>query len=161
MKMKKLILILAVFTLFACNKSNEMGKQSDLYEFLEFSVVNSQNEDLLDTSIANHLKASDIKLFYQIDGEIVEVYNADMQFPRNFLIFKHENEYRIRVFLNYTESSDKPVTYIQWNENDTDTIEVVYNRTPNSLRQNEIWLNGELVWELGDNTIDPYFILVK
>lgn len=161
MKMKKIILILAVFALFACNKSNEMEEQYNLYAGLEFSVVNSQNEDLLDTTNANHLKASEIKLFYQIDGEIVEVFDADMQFPRGFMIFKHENEYRIGVSLNHTESSDKPVTYIQWNENDTDTIEVVYNRTPNSVVQNKIWLNGELVWELGDNTIDPYFILVK
>jgi hypothetical protein len=159
--MKKILIVLAVFALFACNKSNDMEEQFNLYAGLEFSVINSQNEDLLDTATANHIKASDIKLFYQINGEMKEVFDANMQNPRNFTIFKHENEYRIGVSLNHTETSDRPVTYIQWNENDTDTIEVIFNRTSNAVIQNKIWLNGNLIWELGDNTIDPYFILTK
>ncbi|HEY9114927.1 MAG TPA: hypothetical protein VIN10_09500 [Bacteroidales bacterium] len=159
--MKKLIAIFAVITLFACNKTNDPADYFNLYAGCEFSVFNTQNEDLLDTTSANHLKASEIKLFYQIDGENNLVFNADMQFPKGFHIFKHENEYRIGIWLNHTETTDKPVTYIQWNENDTDTIEVIYNRTPNSIVQNKIWLNGVLVWELGENTIDPYFALIK
>jgi hypothetical protein len=159
--MKKIIIVLAVFTLFSCNKSNEVEEQFNIYAGIEFSVFNSQNEDLLDTATANHIEASEIKLFYQVDGEIKEVFDANMQNPRNFMIYKHENEYRIGVSLNHTETSDKPVTYIQWNENDTDTIEVIFNRTPNAIIQDRIWLNGNLIWELGDNTIDPYFVLIK
>ena len=102
-----------------------------------------------------------IKLFYVIDGETQEVYDSNLDNPRNFRIYKHENEYRIGISPNYSKTEEKPVTYIQWNENDTDTIEVVYERTQNATVQNKIWLNGEQIWELGDNTIDPFFILVK
>ncbi|MGY0407599.1 MAG: hypothetical protein ACWIPJ_04490, partial [Polaribacter sp.] len=61
----------------------------------------------------------------------------------------------------YTETSSKPVTYIQWNDIDTDTIAITCNRTKNSVQQNKIWLNAKQVWELGNNTIDPYFKLIK
>jgi hypothetical protein len=160
--MKKILIVLTVFIpLFSCNKSNEVKEQYIIQAALEFSVFNSQNKDLLDTVTANHIEESEIKLFYQVDGEIKLAYDADLQFPRHFYIYKHENEYRICVGLNDTETSDRPVTYIQWNENDTDTIEVIFDRTSNGIIQKKIWLNRNLIWEQGDNTVDPYFILTK
>jgi len=159
--MKNLLIILIATVLFACSKSNEMEDQYNLNVGLEFSVLNSQNEDLLNPITPNHLDITKIKLFYVINGEKQEVNNPNMDYPRNFRIFKHENEYRIAVFLNHTETSEKPITYIQWSDNDIDTIEVAIKRTQNSILQDEIWLNGIHVWERGDNTIDPYFVLIK
>lgn len=159
--MKKSILILAATMLFACSKSNEIEEQQyNLEVGLEFSVFNSQNEDLLNPENPNHLDVADIKLFYVINGEKQEVYDPNLDSPRNFRIFKHENEYRIGVSLNH-ETSGKTMTYLQWNESDVDTIEATIKKTQNSLYSDEIWLNGIHIWERGDNTIDPYFILVK
>lgn len=160
--MKNLMIILMVTTLLACDDSNDSEKDNfNLYAGLEFSVFNSENEDLLNPENANHLDVDNIRLFYVINGQQEEVYDPNLTYPRNFTIFEHENEYRIGVSLNTSETSDKPITYIQWNDQDTDTIEVVYKRTPNAIIQDTIWLNGEQVWELGDNTIDPYFKLIK
>jgi hypothetical protein len=158
--MKNTLIILIVITFFACDKSKEPVDGFYLYAGLEFSVLNSQNEDLLDPENPNHLDVAKIKLFYVIDGETQEVYDADMDSPRNYRVFKHENEYRIAVFLNCSETSDKPITYIQWNNSDTDTIEAVYKRYHNSVLQNKLWLNGEQIWELGDD-VAPYFVLIK
>lgn len=156
--------ILILLAIFSCSKDNEPEEQYNGFNFdagMEFSVYNSQNEDLLNPENQSHLDSANIKLFYVINGEKKEVYNPNLDSPRNFMIYKHENDYRIRVFLNHSETSYKPITYIQWNDSDTDTIEVSYQRTQNATLQNKIWLNGEQIWERGDNTIDPYFVLTK
>jgi hypothetical protein len=38
-------------------------------------------------------------------------------------------------------------------------IEVTFKQTQNSIRHDEIWLNGIHVWEMRDGTIDPYIVL--
>lgn len=159
--MKKILIILTITTFIACNKSNDIVDAFYLGAGLEFSISNINNEDLLNPENPNHLDIESIRIFYVVNGEKVNVYNPNLTHPRNFLVFKHENEYRIGITLNHTETSEKPITYIQWNETDTDTVEVVYNRTSSSIMQNIIWLNGEQVWEIGNNTVDPYFKLIK
>jgi hypothetical protein len=158
--MKKLIIYIAVFSFFACSKSDEMNLQFYLDRSFEFSIFSSQNEDLLDPATTNHYEATEIKLFYKVDGEMIEVYDSNMEFSRNFLIYKHENEYRIRVFLNDTSISEKPVTYIKWNNNDTDTIEAIFERNEHLLRKRKVWLNGLEIW---DWTTDEngYYRLIK
>ena len=89
-----------------------------------------------------------------------EVYDSNMGYPRNFMIYQHENEYRIRVFMNDTETSDKPITYIQWNINDTDTIEAVYERPGNSVLKRKVWLNEIEIWDWLTNE-NEYYKLIK
>ena len=158
--MKKIVLIVAVIALFGCNKSNEINDQFNLDNGIEFSVFNSIDEDLLDTSMPNHYEVNGIKLFYKVNGKTNEVYNSEMDNPRNYKIYKHENEYRIRVFMNNTETSEKPVTYIQWNNNDTDTIEVSYERTGNAILKRKVWLNGKQIWDRALNK-EEYYQLIK
>lgn len=159
-----IILTVATFSFLACSKSDEsdeMDEQFNIDAKLEFSVFNTQIEDLLNPENPNHLNTSNIKILYVINDEIQEVYDPNTDNPRNFMLYKHESEYRIKIFLNHSETADKPITYIQWNDSDTDTIEVSYQRTQNAILQNIIWLNGEQIWERGNNTVDPYFVLTK
>lgn len=146
-----------------CNNSDDSDsmQQFNLYAGLEFSVHNSENEDLLNPENPDGLDIDAIRLFYLVDGKTVEVYDSNMDYPRNFRIYQHQDEYRIGISLNHTETEQKPVTYIQWNESDRDTIEVTYDRTQDALLQNRIWLNGQQIWERGDNSVDPYFVLEK
>lgn len=161
--MKKLFVTLTITTLFACNTTNEMeGQDHSIFDNgIEFSISNSEQGDLLDPANPNHLDTNNIKVFYLIDGKKQQVYMPNLDYPKSFNIFKHEKEYRIVIFLNTTKTADKPITYVQWNDNDTNTIEVTYDRPGNSIIQNKIWLNGELVWERGDNTTAPYVKLTK
>jgi len=160
--MKSSIVVLLVITLFGCNKSNEDGVSGNVVNNgIEFSVFNSQNEDLLDPATANHLSASEIKLFYEIDGKIVEIYNPNYDQPRNYLIFKHEYEYRIGINLNDTK--DTTINYIQWNNNDTDTIRAAYELINNKIAYlNKVWLNGKQIWKFGENGRDyGYYTIIK
>ena len=158
---KNFIVLIAVVSLFACSKSDEMSPGgSDLNAFFDFSVFNSQNIDLLDPATPDHYKEEEIKLFYEVDGEIIEVYDPNMGAPRNFSIYKHENEYRIKVYLNHTETSEKPITYIQWNDTDTDTIEATFKRNRYYIEVSQVWLNELEIW---DSTMvdNQYFKLIK
>ncbi len=165
--MKKLFLISVIITAISCNKAEVTEESvpynsSYIYAMVEFSILNDKNEDLLDPENPDHLDEKDINLYYLIDGEKQQVYDPMMDNPENFKIFKYSNGYRIRIFLNFTETAEKPVTYIKWNENDTDTIEAIYERYDNGgIVQQDIWLNDKHIWEIGDHTVDPYFILTK
>ena len=70
-----------------------------------------------------------------------------MDYPRNFMLYKADNENRIRISMNHSETSEKPITYIQWNNSDTDTIEVVYERINKSIFKRKVWLNGQEIWD--------------
>ena len=160
--MKKLILFLAIASLFACNKSDDLSPAVYLDYSFEFLVFNSQNVDLLNPATPNHYESDDIKLFYETDGEVLEVYNPLMDYPRNFLVFEHENEYRIRVFLNDSNASDETITHIQWNDDDTDIVKATFKRTKNTVRVNKVWLNDIEIWDLlTDGDDNQYFKLTK
>tara|TARA_R110001583_G_scaffold21469_2_gene81553 strand:+ start:7015 stop:7494 length:480 start_codon:yes stop_codon:yes gene_type:complete len=159
--MRYLLIILTATLLFSCDKSDEPIKGIIVDTAIEFSVSNSQNVDLLNPENPNHIDAEGIKLFYVIDGETKEVYDQNMDAPRNFHVYKHENGHRIRVFLNDSETSDKPITYIQWSDIDTDTIEAIFKRPTNGIFVEKVWLNGDPIWERGDNTIDAKLVLTK
>ena len=159
--MKNLLFFISFLTLVSCDNSETPESAFNLDTAIEFSVFNSSNEDLLDPANPQSIEISKIKLFYLVDGEKKEVYNQNLSSPRNFRVFKHEHEYRIGINLNDTHASEKPVTYIQWNNTDTDTLEVVYSRTNKSVIKSKVWLNGTQIWERGNNTIDAYKKLIK
>jgi len=155
--MKKILVLLAIFSFFGCNKTTENSTVLDVG--FEFSVFNTQNEDLLDPATNNYYDEKEIKLFYEVDGEVKEVFLADMDYPRNFLVYKHANEYRIRVFMNHTETSEKPLTYIKWNDSDTDTIEATFERSRNDPKKRKVWLNGAEIWDWTQNEEEYYKML--
>ena len=146
--------------IIGCSKEKENEDAFNLDVGVEFSIVNLDGEDILNPNHPNSLKESDIKLFYLIDGVKEEVYNGNYDYPRNFMLYEHQNEFRIRIFQNYSDKEDKPITYIQWNDVDTDTLETTYERTSNAVIQRKIWLNGNLLWE-PNSGIEPFFVLTK
>jgi len=152
--MKKLTIFLMVIVLFGCNKSDDV-KPSEPWNVdngIEFSVFNADNEDLLDPSTANHLTASEIKLFYVVDGKVEEVFG-------NYRIYQHEHEYRIAMGLNF--SADTCITYVQWVPNIRDTLKAAYVvRNENAVIESKIWLNGIQIWELSEGG-GPYYKLIK
>ncbi|MFD2034013.1 hypothetical protein ACFSKL_04380 [Belliella marina] len=161
--MKNLLIVIAISTFFSCSNTDEIDELNfTLIAGLEFSIFNAQNEDLLNPGNPNHLNTDDIRLFYVINGESQEFFKGNLDNPRGYLIGEHEGIYRIGIYLNHAETEDRPITYIQWNNNiETDTIEVSYRKIQHAVIQETIWLNGEQIWEIGDNTSDPYFVLEK
>jgi hypothetical protein len=160
--MKKILTFFAITTFFSCESQDRNGISSYNYNtIVSFSVFNAKGEDLLDSNSPNHLDVSKIKLFYVVDGVSKEFFNANLDNARNFKIFKHEKEYRINVVMNDEDKSEKTITYIQWNEKNTDTIETTFFRSKTSIYPKDVWLNGKLVsggTKPGDS---PYVKLTK
>ncbi len=157
--MKSIILTLLIMaSILGCNSDDE--QQFNLDVGIEFSIKNSEGIDLLNPNNSESLNESEIKLFYLINGNVEEVFDPNMDSPRNFLIYKHESEYRIGISQNYSETEEFPITYIQWNNQDTDTLKCEYARTNRSIRQQKIWLNDELIWDASTNT-EPFYEIIK
>ncbi|WP_086478479.1 MULTISPECIES: hypothetical protein [Arenibacter] len=159
--MKYLISFLIIPLLYSC--SSDDGKEQFVYDVsVEFSVKDSEGNDLLNPENSNSFDESEIKLFYLINGEVNEVYDGNMDHPRNFVINEYPpaSEYRIGVFLNYSETEEQPTTYIKWNETDTDTLKCEVYRTNSLTKITKLWLNDEQIWTSSDGTV-PYFEILK
>ena len=154
--MKKAILFL---TMISCQNTEDESSYDYIGAGVEFSLINDKGEDLLDPNNSNAIDTSTINVYYIKDGVKTRYYQSHLTYSRGFRVFKHENEYRIVIYTDY--SSDKDTTIVEWSENDVDTIEIQYRKTASTVLNDKIWLNGEFVWEIGDNTVDPFFVLTK
>jgi len=130
----------------SCNKDEEKELVSFYHSTsFEVSIKNNAGEDLLDPNNPNSYNENEIKIFYLINGEMEEVYDALMDSPRNFFIFKSESEYKLRLFLDY--STDFTTTYIKWNESEMDTIQAEIFKTEGLTAYSKAWYNNEIVCE--------------
>ncbi|TRZ42479.1 hypothetical protein [Robertkochia solimangrovi] len=158
--MMKNIFILMLLALSSCSNSDENQDNFVLDTMIEFEVRDNQGNDMLDPENSNSYDESQIKLLYLNNGKYVEFYDSSLDHPKNFLIYKHANNYRIRVFINNDINEDKPETIIQWSENEKDTIRVEIARTNRSELIKSIWMNEEYIWDESYKT-EPFFILEK
>lgn len=154
------LIILAVFVSCSKNNDDEPQNQYSINRGVEISLKNSNGEDLLDPNNPNGYKAEEIKLYYLINGEKQEVFDPNMDNPRNFLIYNHDSEYRIGISLNDTDSDTRPITYVEWNEIETDTLQAAFFKNENTIQVIKTWFNGELKWD-GSNGQDNFFTIVK
>lgn len=154
--MKNIIFVyLITFMLFSCGTDEVNGL--DIFDTdLEINVTNTKGEDLLDPKNTNSFDQSKIKIFYLIDGKLVEVYDGSKQSPRNFYVAQQEGHYVLTVFLNHSESDKFPETHIQWSENNIDIIKGEFTRTKNAVIKKTIWFNGVQVTDY-----EPYLKIVK
>lgn len=161
MKTKHLmtLLVLALF-LFSCDSESRNEEQMNLDVDVEFSIADTNGNDLLNPENENSYNHEAIKLFYKTDGVYQEFYDGNLDLPRNINIYQHTDTYRATIFLNHSASEEQPETLIQWNENNADTIKCEIYRTSSVERIDKVWLNNQLVWDSTNNTA-PYFELTK
>ena len=164
--MKNLFLILAITFLFVgCKDSEDRIPEQDAFIYrlhADFSIVNSKNADLLNPETPGHLNIADFRVYYLINGEKKLFYKPDYDYPYGYLYNDElrEGKTSVRIFFNSSETEDRPITYVQWSNQDTDTIQVEYERTINGVIQKNIWLNGEHIWDRKDDKLE-YFTLTK
>lgn len=158
-----IVIFMSFITTIGCNSDDSSDENAAVVDTaIEFSLKNNEGEDLLNPENPNAINQSGIKLFYLINGEVQEVYDANMQNPRNFMIFYHEikQNYVIRVFQNSSETEQSPITYIQWDGEDTDTLQAEYRRETGLIQVTKTWLNDNLIWDINSGT-EAYYELVK
>lgn len=140
--MKNLLIISFFCTLFSCSKHDDNPNNSFyLDESIKIKLENNNGENLLNTPSYNE---NDIKIFYKINGQLVEVFFPLLDRSKGFKIVNENNNNYMILDLNPTVTEALPETVIQWNELESDTIKVNYVRTENSSFWNLMWLNDVL-----------------
>lgn len=144
--MKKLLTILAITIFFSCDSNDEIDIFGYNYgDNVVFKIYNPQGEDLLDPATPNHMKESEMKLFYLVKGVKEEVYNGFLTHSQNFVIRKSDNEkeYHITIFLNSdVDKSGKAITYIQWNEKILIPLKLLFMKAKITFLQKKYGLMG-------------------
>lgn len=154
--MKCFIYILLLLLLFSCSRKKICC--TVVSTEIDMSVNDSTGNDLLDPSFPGSYKEDSIRLYYLVNGKRVEVYDPNMDSPRNFFIYHDTPGYVIRVFPNDDKSSEYPVTYIDWNQHDEDTIRCELTRTSGTTVVTKVWFDGQLKWQAGTRR---YFSIIK
>ena len=160
--MKAIITLLILTVFISCNKDDSNEKTTVFFDTsVEISAKNVNGEDLLNPNNPNAYKTENIKIYYLINGEKQEVNDNKMDYPRSFLVYQNGEDFRIRIFKNNSKIEGLPITYIKWNENETDTIQTEYDRTySNEPRMQKVWFNGELKWDI-KNGEEGFFKILK
>lgn len=144
--MKTLLLFFSIVILYSCTENKSASSSLDNYNldtYVTIFVKDQNGDNLINTP---NYESENFRVYYMLNGQTVEIYNPLMQAPRNFYIYNDNDQIRMRLFLNYTASETFPITYIKWNETDTDTLKASFQRGENFVSCNSVWLNGELVW---------------
>lgn len=159
---KTLLILLLLYGILGCKKENSEIRSGIVIDTgMRFKVFNTKNEDLLAPSTSQGLNVSEIKLFYVVDNNEQYVFNANSDAPNGFVIHHNELGNWIGIGLNSIEAIKKPITIIQWNENNRDTIEVTFDRRNGSVEKNKVWLNGNLIWEKYKDATDKIYRIIK
>ena len=152
MKTIIMVLVIAVVAL-SCSK-NEKPIKGFVYEVnVDFNILNQNGEDLLNSKTSGYFPFEDMKLFYLINGEKVEVFDPNLDFPRSIMLITETSPYTLRCFTSSSENGftheenglkiGTATAYLQLNVNDTDTLITEWTSGDYSFVNSEIWYNGE------------------
>ena len=137
--------------LISCTKENNPSS-TNIDTGIGISLKDSKGNNLLNTE---KYKENDIKILYLINNEVKEYYQSNLDNPRGFKFIVDDLPLRMAVSTNTTETEEFPITYIKWNETDTDTIKCHFNRGSGNdgsfLICDKVWYNGKLAY----STINP------
>lgn len=154
--MKYLSLTFLFFTiclLYSCQE--DVGSQAhfNLDTYVDLSVRDAQGQDLLDPSNQEAFLENEIKLYYLVNGEQEEVFDGNLDYPRHFFIYENEIDgaFVIRIFPNEAMENHLSTTFIQWNEEESDTLECEFVSGNNFLIATQLWWNDQLIWNNQDD----------
>lgn len=153
--MKNLLYFVILLLLVSCKKSDNNILISDIVSrTMDISFVNVNGFDLLDQGNPIAFNKNSIFLYHQINGQKI-LYNAGalMDYPNGIHFYCERPLCAIRIVLADT-------TYLELNDQITDTIYAEIVSIPGNTSVKKIWYNGEFLWNIEDGD-DKYFTIVK
>ena len=151
--MKKLIaLFILGFSLVSCEKNIE-GVLIDANVDLAFR--NANGADLLNPSAPNAIKDDDLDVFVLKNGIKNRFYQANLDAPKSFKIFKEgDSPYVMRFYFDVLEENfngNQVTQYLRYKDGAEDVIVAEFNsnRKQNKVIQ-KVWINGVLRWSSAD-----------
>ena len=171
-KIKFLVLLMFMILGLSCSEDEPITEGVFISLDVKISLANQQGLDLLDPNNQNAINNENIKIFHIIDGELKEFSERLLDDSKGYRIYSPNelgfNENYV-FYLGYTSPSyythekEEPITYIQWNETDIDTVKCQYLYTGNSNICTKVWFNNIVVWDMDDSEANSsrWFQIVK
>ena len=162
--MKKYITILAcLFSLYSCEEDKEGS--TFIYTGQAFYMLDKDGNDLLDPNNKNAIDPSKIKIYHLIDGKkqmsFTEV-TKPWSDPSNPTSSPQIKYYNLGIRLNsHGKDGSISETYIEWNENDVDTIYSKIVRKRNYLLVETIKVNDSIWSPKNESIQDDIFTFIK
>ena len=137
--------LLSILCGFSCKKSTDNAVVIDA--IVNIQIVDGQNKNLIGE--ASSVYFNDLKIYYLIDENKELFYRGNFDYPRGYALLEDANgEKYLRLFLN--TQGELPVTLIQFNDTDIDTIECEFIRKNGNINCAKIWYNDVLEWNIKD-----------
>lgn len=162
--MKKLMILLIIPLLLGCSKDNN---EFSLISSQKFYITDTEGNDLLNPATENSINTDRIKIYFLIDGKKTEYsqyhnwYVPDT--PKGYKIYSpeesNEKQYTILIYLNEKVTKENfSYTYIEFNDNLTDTVKSIVKETSGILSCIMSSYNDS-IWSPTAN--NPTFTIVK
>lgn len=151
-----------LFPIFFWQCSETIQDSQTIYDTsMTILLRNSNLENLLEPTTLNSYKSESIRIYSLSDTkEKKEIYNPNLDYPRNFKIYKYEsknlNENVLSFFPNLESSNNlqTTLTLIEWRIDDVDTIKCDVFRNNNSTIVQKIWYNSVLKYDKSNKDIN-------
>ncbi|NOQ27457.1 MAG: hypothetical protein GQ564_19005 [Bacteroidales bacterium] len=172
MKKIKILVLLFMILGLSCSEDEPITEGVFISLDVKISLTDQQGLDLLDPNNQNAINTDNIKIFHMIDGELKKFSKYLMDDSKCYRIYNPTelgfNENYVFNFAYtspsyYTHEKEEPITYIQWNETDMDTVRCQYQYTSNSSICTKVWFNEIVVWDRDDSEANSsrWFQIVK
>lgn len=165
--MKHLMILILLFTIMSCSDNEEMAKASFVLDSqVTLAIINQNGDDLLNPATSNYFSLENMKLYYLVNDEKIEIYDPNMAYPRNIGLITETTPYTLGV-ATYDGDEDLiseengvktgiSIAYLKLNENITDTIKTQWESKEGEYFVNrKAWYNGEL------KSVEEPFIIIK
>ncbi|MEM9831769.1 MAG: hypothetical protein AAF944_14105 [Bacteroidota bacterium] len=130
-----------------------------------FEMHNTNGESLLNPANSDAFEAHQIDIYYLIEGEKRKVYNGNYDLPENFSIGVDEltDRYVMTLGPNENPNESTSITFIEWNEDDIDTVACEFAIGKHYMVTTRITYNSQEVWSVnGANYPERrYFTITK
>lgn len=125
-----------------CKKNEGVILATDV----RFGYRNAANENLLEPTLANGIKADDIDTYVLVNGVKVKIDNAQMGNPENFRIIKDGDIGHVLLFYFPTEPSvnNKVTCYLKLKSGREDEITMELLKNGSTTTYDKVWVNGQL-----------------
>jgi hypothetical protein len=157
--MKTQLLILALTIIISsCKESNITNDYVE--KTVEFSLVDENSNDLLDSSNPDHIPYTEIKLTHFLNEDYTNPASVDDRILK--LDEKRDGLTVLSIQLNDTGNYEKPITIIDWGNLRTDTLRASFRRGDNGIRVVKAWLNDKLIFDVSDRDLeDGWYQVLK
>lgn len=159
---KLLFLFSIVLVLNSCDDGEKPIYGTNISASINVFLKDKNGNDILDT---DRYPENRIRVNYFVGGKEVsygyDTPGAFLDNPRGFIIgtlSEKEAAKGMHVFLNLDSSEEYPITYIHWNETETDTLKAHYARSRSSVVLDKLWIYENKEWK---ELSVVYFTIVK